>query len=126
MGDMGSDSLHCPLQRVSASAAASMADPIVALLLLHANTDGLTPGSQFMAELIPFMTARDLRSEMWLVAYEANIKSWLPFRGSDFVAADRFFKYLKQANVSFYNVRAAKLQLKESEEEAGEISVEYP
>ena len=99
--------LDCPLQAATALAAASMSDSVVALLLLHAHAKGLIPGSQFTARLIPFMTAQDLRSEMWLLAYEANIKGWLPFR-ADFVAADPFFRYLKQNKVAFYNFRAAR------------------
>jgi hypothetical protein len=75
----------------------------------------LIPGSQFTAQLIPFMTAQDLSSEMWLLAYEANVKGWLPSR-ADFVAADGFFKYLKQNNVSFYNVRAAQVRIEKPEE----------
>jgi hypothetical protein len=103
------------LQAATALAAASMGDSVVALLLLHAYAKGLIPGSQFTEQLIPSMTARDLRSEMWLLAYEANVKGWLPFR-ADFVAADGFFKYLKQNKVYFYNVRAAKVQIEEPEE----------
>ena len=100
---------------MTALTAASMSDSVVALLLLHAHAKGLIPGSQFTAQLIPFMTAQDLRSEMWLLAYEANVKGWLPFH-ADFVAADGFFRYLKQNKVSFYNVRAAKVQIEEPEE----------
>ncbi len=115
--------LDCPLQAATASAAASMTDSAVALLLLHAHAKGLIPGSQFAAQLIPFMTAQDLRSEMWLLVYEANFKGWLPFRGADFVARDRFFRHLKHEKVSFYNTRAAGAEIKEPEEpEEGIIS----
>jgi hypothetical protein len=51
------------------------------------------------------MTPDDLYESRWLLAYEANLKGWLPSAGaSDHVAADKNFGLLKGASVSFYDV----------------------
>ncbi|PYK36627.1 MAG: hypothetical protein DME60_14385 [Verrucomicrobia bacterium] len=114
-----------PLEGASAMAAASMADSVVALVLLDAHAKGLVPGFQFGAQLMPFMTSQDLRREMWLLAYEANVKNWLPSRGPDFVANDRYFSELKNANVFFYDENVTKPTDKSEPEEEIELVDEY-
>ncbi len=54
------------------------------------------------------MTEPELYGQMWLLAYEANARSWLSnVGGVDFVAADPAFGFLKQHGVRFYRqVRA--------------------
>jgi hypothetical protein len=53
------------------------------------------------------MTGSALRGEHWLLAYEARIKGWLPSRdGSDYIAADPCFAWMRSENVSFYNAGA--------------------
>lgn len=50
------------------------------------------------------MTAENLYSEHWLLAYEALMKGWLPSKdGSDYLSADPFFSILKTGNVEFYD-----------------------
>ena len=48
------------------------------------------------------MTATSLYDEYWLLAYEANVRAWLPNVSGDHVAADKWFSQLKTANVRFY------------------------
>jgi hypothetical protein len=44
------------------------------------------------------------RSLHWLLAYEANIKKWLPNSGgTDYVRKDVNFGFLKRNKVSFYD-----------------------
>ncbi len=50
----------------------------------------------------------ELVEGQWLLAYEANVKGWLPNKGGvDFVAADKYFGPMKAAGVSFYDELAA-------------------
>ena len=50
------------------------------------------------------MNGDALYEKHWLLAYEANVKGWLPNGGgTDYVANDVNFKFLKQNNVVFYD-----------------------
>ena len=50
------------------------------------------------------MTTDELQQEHWLVAYEANVKAWLPSHGAvDSVGAHPAFAALKAAGVHFYD-----------------------
>jgi hypothetical protein len=50
------------------------------------------------------MSADALYDEHWLLAYEANVKGWLPsVSGTDHVAADPNFGFLKSRKVFFYD-----------------------
>jgi hypothetical protein len=56
----------------------AMEDPTVSLLGLHAREMSLLPKNVTLAELQRFMTTDDLYDQQWLLAYEANVKGWLP------------------------------------------------
>jgi hypothetical protein len=93
-----------PLSQEATRAVSRMEDPVVALLALDAETRGLTPGGLDKTTWQSFMTAGDLLDRQWLLAYEANVKGWLPtVGGGDHVAAHPAFGVLKQAGVSFYD-----------------------
>lgn len=82
-----------------------MEDSVCALLLLHARSLGLVKVAKDLDVLQGSMTPNDLYDKRWLLAYEANIKGWLPSASpSDHVAADHNFGLLKKASVSFYDV----------------------
>jgi len=50
------------------------------------------------------MSVDALYDEHWLLAYEANVKGWLPsVSGTDHVAADPNFGFLKSRKVFFYD-----------------------
>ena len=53
------------------------------------------------------MKQSELTTENWLVAYEANVKGWLPsVSGADFVGGDPTFGPLKAGGVHFYDTGA--------------------
>lgn len=53
------------------------------------------------------MHEEELVESQWLLAYEANVKGWLPnLGGVDFVAASKHFGPMKAAGVSFYDEAA--------------------
>ncbi len=53
------------------------------------------------------MSADALYDEHWLLAYEANVKGWLPsVSGTDHVAADPNFGFLKSRKAFFYDQSA--------------------
>jgi hypothetical protein len=81
-----------------------MDDDIVALVALDMNEQGLLPSLK-PTLWSSRMTAENLYSDHWLLAYEAYIKGWLPSRGGvDYIASDGFFSLLRQSGVIFYNV----------------------
>lgn len=79
-------------------------DPVVALLALDCESRNLTTKKVDKTLWKSHMKAAALYDEYWLLAYEANIRNWLPNnRGKDFVAADPNFSSLKAAGVHFYD-----------------------
>ena len=78
-------------------------NPVVALLALDALDQGLVPTAFSSAPWSSHMTTADLYGEHWLLAYEANLKGWLPSTGgADHVNSDSAFACLKNAGVEFY------------------------
>lgn len=84
-------------------------DPVVALLALDCERNGLVAKPLDRALWASHMHADALYSEHWLLSYEANAQGWLPsIRGTDHVAADPNFGFLKANGVRFYDtVQAA-------------------
>lgn len=78
-------------------------DDIVALVALDMQAEGLLP--KFDSPLWKSrMSADDLYSEHWLLAYEALAQGWLPpVGGKDYLKADPFFSILANSAVRFYN-----------------------
>ena len=113
-------------------------DPVVALLALDCESRNLTTKQIDKTLWRGHMKAAALYDEYWLLAYEANIRNWLPnFRGKDFVAADQNFSSLKAAGVHFYdttiNLRstqagttAAASQVSNGTEAATELATAIP
>ncbi|MGD1155926.1 MAG: RNA-directed DNA polymerase [Terriglobia bacterium] len=78
-------------------------DPVVALLALDCEQHGLAAKSLDKGLWASHMTQEALYDEHWLLAYEANVKGWLPtVGGGDHVTADVNFSFLKKENVHFY------------------------
>jgi len=78
-------------------------DNFVALLTLHARERGLVYKGVNVSNWTDKMKQESLKNENWLLAYEANIKGWLPNKsGKDFVASHPEFSQLKAKRVSFY------------------------
>ena len=81
----------------------SMGDSAVAVSALDANARGLLH-ADFQPKLWEqYLTGDGLYGEHWLLSYEANVHGWLPSpSGSDHVANDPAFGYLKSSGVKFY------------------------
>lgn len=86
-----------------------MEDSVCALLLLHARSLGLLKKPNELDSLNSVMTAGDLYETRWLLAYEANVKGWLPIGQNDHVDSDVNFGQLKRAAVSFYDISQTQL-----------------
>jgi hypothetical protein len=100
--------LRIPLNVDAVDAVSQCENSVVALLALDVEENGLTTKPLDKTLWSTHMTQEALYDNHWLLAYEANIKGWLPsVRGADNVAADANFGYLKANNVSFYDKRLA-------------------
>lgn len=79
-------------------------DSCVALLALDCQSKGLVSKPLNTTIWEAQMCVDGLYDEHWLLAYEANIKGWLPsVGGTDHVVADANFGYLKANGVYFYD-----------------------
>lgn len=84
-----------------------MTDDVVAITALHARSKGLLPGLD-TSSWESLMTEASLTEGHWLLAYEALVRRWLPSAtGSDYIAADAPFAYLRANRVRFYDPRVA-------------------
>jgi len=98
------------IRPAAAMALSSVRDSVVAILALDANARHLIPSGLDTSAWEKVVSEDSLYTENWLLAYEANVKGWLPQSGKkDLVAQDPCFGYLKNQGVQFYE--AAKLPL---------------
>lgn len=78
-------------------------DNIVALAALDLFNNNLIPIGLDISKWKTLMKSSELYTDNWLLAYEANVKGWLPsLSGRDFVSSDPFFGVLKANSVEFY------------------------
>jgi hypothetical protein len=104
----GSKMLKLAIRDPIADIIGAMRDNFVALVALDLQHSGLISAATGFAEWRLLMKQAELTSENWLLAYEANVKGWLPsLSGSDFVGSDPTFGPLKAGGVSFYDIAAA-------------------
>jgi hypothetical protein len=83
-------------------------DPVVALLALDCEQHGLVSKPLDKTLWASHMTQDALYDEHWLLAYEANVKNWLPSPGgTDYVTADVNFGFLKASGAYFYDASLA-------------------
>jgi hypothetical protein len=79
-------------------------DSTIAVLALHAQEKGLIEGTAEFHSWRTRMTRAALYHGDWLLAYEADIRRWLPSVDTpSHVSADKNFEPLKRAGVSFFN-----------------------
>ena len=103
----GAICLNCPLDAKAVNMSLLASDPCVALCTLHARAKGLVTGYVDVSTLEALMHDGELTDTQWLLAYEANVKGWLPnMGGKDFVAAHKYFGPMKAAGVAFYDETA--------------------
>jgi hypothetical protein len=97
-------------RRISARAGraiSSISDNVVALAALHAREDGRFRGAVDTTAWGQLMTVDSLRTENWLLAYEALVHGWLPPRGGpDYLPEEPEFDVLRAHDVRFYDTRA--------------------
>ncbi|MCA2825969.1 MULTISPECIES: RNA-directed DNA polymerase [Bacteria] len=77
---------------------------ICALILLDLRHIGLIDGPIDVSLWTQAMTANGLESNLWLVAYEADLKGWLTAPTANFVQRHPHFSELRRLNVSFYDM----------------------
>jgi len=93
-----------PIDGLASQAISRMDDSVIALLALDAQQRGLIPRGLDTTLWQSYMETAELRGKQWLLAYESNVKGWLPSNGNaDHVAADPDFGHLKRLGVEFYN-----------------------
>lgn len=79
-------------------------DSVVALLALDCEQRGLVAKPLEKSLWSSHMSVEALYDKHWLLAYEANVKKWLPSRnGTDYVNSDVNFGFLKRNKVTFYD-----------------------
>jgi hypothetical protein len=78
---------------------------VCALLVLDLESRGLLDGQLDKSHWQKFLTKNHLYSDMWLLAYEADLKGWLIPRDKNFVLKDPWFKEIRRRKVSFYDTR---------------------
>jgi hypothetical protein len=92
------------IDKEAAASLSTMRDSIVALLTLDANRRRLIPSALDTTHWETYMDEANLYDSMWLLAYEANVKNWLPSCANrDHVLMDSNFGFLKEEGVEFYN-----------------------
>jgi hypothetical protein len=99
----GLKTLGISISADAAEASLRTNDPIVSLCVLDLNSKGLIRGAVDLSPLHPLLSAHELTTENWLVAYEANVKGWAPPATTDYVMADKYFSGMKAAGVTFYD-----------------------
>lgn len=107
---------------VSATAAGltiEMGSSVCSLILLDLESRGLVEAGAPIWVLQSRMTATSLRDENWLLAYEADVKGWLPSADpTNHVDNDPYFSILKQKRIQFYdtkrNVKTFRRSLREN------------
>lgn len=76
---------------------------VCALILLDLRQMGLIDGAFDVSLWTQAMTVKGLESNLWLVAYEADLKGWLTPPVPGFVQNHPYFAVLRQRNISFYD-----------------------
>ena len=97
--------LGIDLSKATMTAVAQTKDPVVPVLALHADAEGLTPRDFDGSAWTHLMSQDQLYGENWLIAYEANVQGWMS-HGDDHVSSTDGFRFLKENDIHFYNTDA--------------------
>ncbi|WFE73638.1 RNA-directed DNA polymerase [Roseinatronobacter sp. S2] len=108
----------------------SVENSVCALITLDLKHMGLISGAISTSFWETFMTSDALTGSMWLLAYEADQKNWLPSPHGH-VDAHPFFAALKRRGVFFYDTnknvptfqRSIKRQMRENERRLGNFNM---
>ena len=97
--------LGLKLQRNVSKAVCQLNSSVCALIALDLESQGQIVGRLDKSHWTGIMSMDGLRSSMWLLAYEGDLKGWLNGRPINYVQGDPYFKELKASNISFYDAR---------------------
>ena len=95
--------LGLKLSRSAAEAVSRLASSVCALLALDIEGRGQITGTLDKTAWRRSMSSNGLRSNMWLLAYEADLKGWLHGLAVGHVEGDPYFSELKGKQISFYD-----------------------
>lgn len=76
---------------------------VCGLVLLDLRSRGLIQGDVDVSLWTQAMTQQGLNSNLWLMAYEADLKGWLTAPTPGYVQAHPYFAELRRRNISFYD-----------------------
>lgn len=96
--------LAIQLPAASLAPVSELDSAVCALLALDLQSRGLIDGALDVSLWQQSMNTAGLGSNMWLLAYEADLKGWLT-PSAPFVEADPYFRELKSRSISFYNIK---------------------
>jgi len=81
-----------------------MSNSTIALLLLDARATEALDKAVALDHFEKLMTKESLYDENWLLAYEANLKGWLPsLEIGDHVDRDPIYAHFKKQRITFYH-----------------------
>jgi hypothetical protein len=89
----------------AAAALSKFMDSVVAILALHAESQGCIPSGLDKTAYMTFMTEDELYGTQWLLAYEAAVQGWSAplVGGANYAAKDPCFAFMAKNNVKFYD-----------------------
>jgi hypothetical protein len=96
--------LRLTLQAGSLAPLFSVDNAPIALLITCLNAEGLVQGMIDRARWDNSLTAAGLRSPMWLYAYEAVTRGYLPGANDDFITRDPYFSLLRTKRIQFLEI----------------------
>ena len=94
--------LKLKLTKNTANQVSENRNSIIALVSLDLKRSGCIPAGLNTKIWRSMLTAENLYTESWLLAYEAKVKGWLR-TADDYISTDPFFNQLKTEKVRFYN-----------------------
>jgi hypothetical protein len=95
--------LNITISKSAVNLVSEFESAVCALLALDLEEHGLIQGKLDKSLWTRSMTGGGLRSSMWLLAYEADLKGWITTKTTGFVEADDYFAVLKKKKISFYD-----------------------
>ncbi len=99
---------------ISEDQLSSIKDPFAVLSLLYLRENSFLTGRVPKTKWQSYMKADELYLDHWLLSFEALERKWLNNRrGSDYIAGDDFFFFLRENDISFLNMEYRTKPIKE-------------
>lgn len=97
--------LNIELKKSIVKSISLIQDSAIALIALDLYCHGLIEGGLDRSNWMELMTGQQLYDNNWLLSYEAYHKGWLNSKkGVDYIEKDKFFSYLSNNDIHFYDV----------------------